>query len=162
MEEANKFPAVSHTNVPLLSVVVRHHQSGRESVSWSITQSVGCSVSQSVGSVSQSLSYSEISKDTTTPRRSELHDKQSFILQGAKIWIELPIKLKCFGNVDIFKEKTLIIQKLINILLSNHTMFISLLQTKSSFMTLCFLILFFTLIINACCWKAFLGSRGKS
>ena len=167
MEEANKFPAVSHTNVPLLSVVVRHHiLEGSQLVGQSLNQLVAQSVSllgQSVSqSVSQSLSYSGISKDTTTPCRSELHDKQSFILQGAKIWIELPSKLKCFGNLEIFKENTLIIQKLINILLSNHTMFISLLQTKSSFMTLCFLTLFFTLIINACCWKAFLVSRGKS
>ena len=163
MEEANKFPAVSHTNVPLLSVVVRHHiLEGSQLVGQSLNQLVAQSVSLLGQSVSQSLSYSEISKDTTTPRRSELHDKQSFILQGAKIWIELPSKLKCFGNLEIFKENTLIIQKLINILLSNHTMFISLLQTKSSFMTLCFLTLFFTLIINACCWKAFLVSRGKS
>lgn len=140
MEEANKFPAVSHTNVPLLSVVVRHHiLEGSQLVGQSLNQLVA----QSVSLLGQSLSYSEISKDTTTPRRSELHDKQSFILQGAKIWIELPSKLKCFGNLEIFKEKTLIIQKLINILLSNHTMFISLLQTKSSFMTLCFLTLFF-------------------
>ena len=166
MEEANKFPAVSHTNVPLLSVVVRHHiLEGSQLVGQSLNQFVAQSVSllgQSVSqSVSQSLSYSEISKDTTTPHRSELHDKQSFIIQGAKIWIELPIKLKCFGNVDIFKEKTLIIQKLINILLSNNTMFIGLLQTKSSFMTLCFLTLFFTLIIDACCWKASLKELRK-
>lgn len=162
MEEANKFPAVSHTNVPLLSVVVRHHiLEGSQLVGQSLNQFVAQSVSLLGQSVSQSSSYSEISKGTTTPHRSELHDKQSFIIQGAKIWIELPIKLKCFGNVDIFKEKTLIIQKLINILLSNNTMFISLLQTKSSFMTLCFLTLFFTLIINACCWKASLKELRK-
>ena len=46
MEEANKFPAVSHTNVPLLSVVVRHQiLEGSQLVGQSLNQLVAQSVS---------------------------------------------------------------------------------------------------------------------
>ena len=60
MEEANKFPAVSHTNVPLLSVVVRHHiLEGSQLVGQSLNQLVAQSVSllgQSVSLLGQSVS----------------------------------------------------------------------------------------------------------
>lgn len=55
MEEANKFPEVSHTNVPLLSVVVRHHiLEGSQLVGQSLNQLVAQSVSLLGQSVSQS------------------------------------------------------------------------------------------------------------
>ena len=61
MEEANKFPAVSHTNVPLLSVVVRHHiLEGSQLVGQSLNQFVAQSVSLLGQSVSQSVSQSVI------------------------------------------------------------------------------------------------------
>ena len=61
MEEANKFPAVSHTNVPLLSVVVRHHiLEGSQLVGQSLNQLVAQSVSLLGQSVSQSVSQSVI------------------------------------------------------------------------------------------------------
>ena len=61
MEEANKFPAVSHTNVPLLSVVVRHHiLEGSQLVGQSLSQFVAQSVSLLGQSVSQSVSQSVI------------------------------------------------------------------------------------------------------
>ena len=54
MEEANKFPAVSHTNVPLLSVVVRHHiLEGSQLVGQSLNQLVA----QSVSLLGQSVSH---------------------------------------------------------------------------------------------------------
>ena len=60
MEEANKFPAVSHTNVPFLSVVVRHHiLEGSQLVGQSLNQLVAQSVSllgQSVSLLGQSVS----------------------------------------------------------------------------------------------------------
>ena len=64
MEEANKFPAVSHTNVPFLSVVVRHHiLEGSQLVGQSLNQLVAQSVSllgQSVSLLGQSVSQSVI------------------------------------------------------------------------------------------------------
>ena len=54
MEEANKFPAVSHTNVSLLSVVVRHHiLEGSQLVGQSLNQLVA----QSVSLLGQSVSH---------------------------------------------------------------------------------------------------------
>ena len=54
MEEANKFPAVSHTNVPLLSFVVRHHiLEGSQLVGQSLNQLVA----QSVSLLGQSVSH---------------------------------------------------------------------------------------------------------
>ena len=59
MEEANKFPAVSHTNVSLLSVVVRHHiLEGSQLVGQSLNQLVAQSVSLLGQSVSQSVNQS--------------------------------------------------------------------------------------------------------
>ena len=61
MEEANKFPAVSHTNVPLLSFVVRHHiLEGSQLVGQSLNQFVAQSVSLLGQLVSQSVSQSVI------------------------------------------------------------------------------------------------------
>ena len=58
MEEAKKFPAVSHTNVPLLSVVVRHHiLEGSQLVGQSLNQLLSQSVCWVSQSVSQSVSH---------------------------------------------------------------------------------------------------------
>ena len=63
MEEANKFPAVNHTNVPLLSVVVRHHiLEGSQLVGQSLNQLFAQSVSLLGQSVSQSVSHRVIQR----------------------------------------------------------------------------------------------------